>query len=204
MGLHPARATERMFDRVVSDPRLRPRFHTRPGRRRADRPPEGRWCRTHLRGHRVGQGVRATRPQGHARVRPSRRRHHGRAPRSPGSLVARAAGDRRATEDARHREEKIDTSSAAGELLFHVFGAIAQFERRLIAERTRDGIRAARAEGRKPGRPGLDRDKLEAVMLLVAGGLSPTKAAKQIGFGRSTVYRELALRSDPATDAGSP
>ena len=44
-------------------------------------------------------------------------------------------------------EEKIDTSSAAGELVFHVFGAIAQFERRLIAERTRDGMNAARAKG---------------------------------------------------------
>ena len=44
-------------------------------------------------------------------------------------------------------EEKIDTSSAAGELIFHVFGAIAHFERRLISERTRDGIAAARAKG---------------------------------------------------------
>jgi DNA invertase Pin-like site-specific DNA recombinase len=49
-------------------------------------------------------------------------------------------------------EERIDTGSAAGELVFHVFGAIAHFERRLIAERTRDGIAAARAEGRTPGR----------------------------------------------------
>jgi DNA invertase Pin-like site-specific DNA recombinase len=44
-------------------------------------------------------------------------------------------------------EEKIDTSSAAGELVFHVFGAIAHFERRLIAERTKDGIAAAQARG---------------------------------------------------------
>jgi DNA invertase Pin-like site-specific DNA recombinase len=44
-------------------------------------------------------------------------------------------------------EEKIDTSSAAGELVFHVFGAIAHFERRLIAERTKDGIAAARVRG---------------------------------------------------------
>jgi DNA invertase Pin-like site-specific DNA recombinase len=46
-------------------------------------------------------------------------------------------------------EEKIDTSSAAGELVFHVFGAIAHFERRLIAERTKDGIAAARARGKE-------------------------------------------------------
>ena len=49
-------------------------------------------------------------------------------------------------------EEKLDTSSAAGELVFHVFGAIAHFERRLIAERTKDGIAAARARGKLPGR----------------------------------------------------
>ncbi len=49
-------------------------------------------------------------------------------------------------------EEKIDTSSAAGELVFHVFGAIAHVERRLISERTRDGIAAARAKGKLPGR----------------------------------------------------
>src|SRR5208283_1185756 len=49
-------------------------------------------------------------------------------------------------------EEKIDTTSAAGELVFHVFGAIAHFERRLIAERTKDGIAAARARGKRPGR----------------------------------------------------
>jgi DNA invertase Pin-like site-specific DNA recombinase len=89
-------------------------------------------------------------------------------------------------------EEKIDTSSAAGELVLHVFGSIAQFERRLIAERTRDGIAAARPERRKPGRPALDRGKVRAALTLVRGGLSPTKAADQVGLGRSTVYRELA------------
>jgi DNA invertase Pin-like site-specific DNA recombinase len=88
-------------------------------------------------------------------------------------------------------EERIDTSSAAGELVFHVFGAIAHFERRLIAERTRDGIAAARARGKRPGRQPLDRDRAEAALKLVAAGLSPTAAARQVGLGRSTVYREL-------------
>ena len=88
-------------------------------------------------------------------------------------------------------EERIDTASAAGELVFHVFGAIAHFERRLIAERTRDGIAAARAQGRHPGRQPLDRDKAAAALKLVPAGLSPTAAAKQVGLGRSTVYREL-------------
>lgn len=89
-------------------------------------------------------------------------------------------------------EEKIDTSSAAGELIFHVFGAIAHFERRLIAERTKDGIAAARAKGKRPGRQPVDADKVQAAVRLVESGLSPTKAAVQLGLGRSTVYREVA------------
>jgi DNA invertase Pin-like site-specific DNA recombinase len=88
-------------------------------------------------------------------------------------------------------EEKIDTGSAAGELVFHVFGAIAHFERRLIAERTKDGIAAARARGKRPGRQPLDADKISAALKLVLAGLSPTAAARQVGLGRSTVYREL-------------
>jgi len=91
----------------------------------------------------------------------------------------------------RSLEEQLDTASAAGELVFHVFGALAQFERRLIAERTRDGLATARAKGRRPGRPPLDPDKREAALLLVQSGMSPTKAAQQIGLGRSTLYREL-------------
>jgi DNA invertase Pin-like site-specific DNA recombinase len=65
-------------------------------------------------------------------------------------------------------EERIDTNSDAGELVFHVFGAIAHFERRLIAERTKDGIAAARARGKHPGRRPLDADKIAAA--LVGGG----------------------------------
>lgn len=88
-------------------------------------------------------------------------------------------------------EERLDTGSAAGELVFHVFGAIAHFERRLIAERTKDGIAAARARGKRPGRQPLDPDKISAALKLVAAGLSPTMAARQLGLGRSTVYREV-------------
>ena len=88
-------------------------------------------------------------------------------------------------------EEKIDTSSAAGELVFHVFGAIAHFERRLIAERTKDGLAAARVRGKLPGRQPLDADQISAALKLVAAGLSPTNAAHQVGLGRSTVYREI-------------
>lgn len=91
-------------------------------------------------------------------------------------------------------EEAIDTGSAAGELVFHVFGALAQFERRLIAERTRDGLAAARARGARPGRPPADAARLDAALRLVATGLGPAEAARRVGLGRSTVYRALAER----------
>ncbi len=86
-------------------------------------------------------------------------------------------------------EESIDTTSAAGELVFHVFGAIAHFERRLISERTRDGIAAARKRGRRPGRPPLDRETVSAAQSLVEAGLTPGQAAKKLGIGRATAYR---------------
>jgi DNA invertase Pin-like site-specific DNA recombinase len=67
-------------------------------------------------------------------------------------------------------EEKLDTSSAAGELVFHVFGAIAHFERRLISERAKDGIAAARKRGKKPGRPSLDKETVSALQNLLEPG----------------------------------
>ena len=89
-------------------------------------------------------------------------------------------------------EERLDTFSAAGELVFHVFGAIAHFERRLISERTRDGIATARMHGRKPGRPALDSETVSAAQKLIEAGLSPASAAKQLGIGGATAYRIAA------------
>ena len=86
-------------------------------------------------------------------------------------------------------EERIDTTSAAGELVFHVFGAIAHFERRLISERTRDGIAAVRKRGRRSGRPALDRETVSAAQALVQAGLTAGQAAKQLGIARATAYR---------------
>lgn len=91
-------------------------------------------------------------------------------------------------------EEKIDTSSAAGELVFHVFGAVAHFERGLVSERTRDGLEVARKRGKRIGRPMLDESKIDAALRLVDAGLTPTQASQQVGLGRSTVYRELQTR----------
>lgn len=82
-------------------------------------------------------------------------------------------------------DEKLDSSSAAGELVFHVFGAIAHFERRLISERTRDGIAAACKRGKNPGRSKLDAETVSALQKLIRAGM----AAKQLSIERSTAYR---------------
>jgi DNA invertase Pin-like site-specific DNA recombinase len=63
-----------------------------------------------------------------------------------------------------------------------VFGAIAHFERRLIGERTKDGLAAAKAKGRRPGRPPIDPDKGDAAFKLIEAGLSPIEAARQVGL----------------------
>ncbi len=88
-------------------------------------------------------------------------------------------------------EERIDTTSAAGELVFHVFGAIAHFERRLISERTKDGLINARRHGRAPGRPPLPPETVSALQDLVGAGKSVSQAAKHLGIGRSTAYKAI-------------
>jgi DNA invertase Pin-like site-specific DNA recombinase len=89
-------------------------------------------------------------------------------------------------------DDRIDTRSAGGALIFQVFGAIAHCERRLVVERTKGGIVAARARGKRRGRPPLDTDKITAALKLVEAGLSPAAAARQLRLGRSTIYREVS------------
>jgi DNA invertase Pin-like site-specific DNA recombinase len=55
----------------------------------------------------------------------------------------------------------------------------------------KDGIAVARAKGRMPGRQPLDMGKIEAAIKLIEANISPTEAAKQLGIGRSTIYREI-------------
>ena len=100
-------------------------------------------------------------------------------------------------------EERIDTTSAAGELVFHVFGAIAHFERRLISERTKDGLATARKHGRNPGRPPLQPETISALQDLVEAGKSVSQAAKHLGIGRATAYKIISKTNQPKTFAES-
>lgn len=88
--------------------------------------------------------------------------------------------------------EGIDTSTAAGKLVFHIFASLAEFERSLIVERTRAGLDAAAARGRRGGRPAvLTDEKAEAARGLIAAGKSVTEAARVVGVSRATLYARL-------------
>jgi DNA invertase Pin-like site-specific DNA recombinase len=89
--------------------------------------------------------------------------------------------------------ENLDTSSAGGRLVFHIFGALAEFERDLIRERTLAGLAAARARGHVGGRPTvMNAQKLQSARTLLAAGQQTTEAVAQtLGVSRSTLYRHL-------------
>lgn len=88
--------------------------------------------------------------------------------------------------------ESIDTGTAGGELVFHLFGAMAQFERSLIIERTRAGLAAAKHRGVKLGRKrALSAGQIQHARKLIDGGESPPLVAKSLGVSRATLYRAL-------------
>lgn len=88
--------------------------------------------------------------------------------------------------------ESIDTSSASGRLVLSVFGALAEFERALIIERTQAGLQAARSRGARIGRPAAMTDgQVEQARTLVGAGHRVSEVARTLGVGRSTLYRVL-------------
>lgn len=90
-------------------------------------------------------------------------------------------------------QEKIETGSATGKLVFHVFAALAEFERGLIGERTRAGLAAARARGKMGGRKGLAPEKIAAIRRLAADqNNSVGDACKALGVSRATFYKYAA------------
>ena len=92
--------------------------------------------------------------------------------------------------------EQIDTTTPAGRLQFHLFGALAEFEREIIRERTRAGLAAARARGRTGGRPvTLTPEKVAAAEAMRAGGQPIVQIARVLGVHRATLYRHLKGRS---------
>ena len=110
-----------------------------------------------------------------------------------------------AIEDLHDREvgfrsltEQIDTTTSAGRLQFHIFGALAEFEKEIIRERTRAGLAAARARGRLSGRPSLvTAEKLAAAQTMRAQKHTMAEISTALGISRATLYRHLALDAEP-------
>ncbi|WP_339948834.1 recombinase family protein [uncultured Albimonas sp.] len=95
--------------------------------------------------------------------------------------------------------EEIDTSTPGGKLVFHIFGAIAEFERDLIRERTRVGLDAARKRGRVGGRPvKMTGEKIAAARSLLEDGRPATEVATVLGVSVATLYRHCPARRDVA------
>ena len=88
--------------------------------------------------------------------------------------------------------ESIDTTTSGGKLIFHIFGALAEFERGLIIERTREGMKAARARGIKSGPPPkLTRQQTDHARQLIEEGQRSEEVADLFKVSRSTLYRAL-------------
>ena len=88
--------------------------------------------------------------------------------------------------------EAIDTTTPGGRLVFHLFGALGQFERDLIRERTSAGLAAAAARGRKGGRkPVVTGEKLERARAIIGKGLTVREAATRLKIGKTALYEAL-------------
>ena len=86
----------------------------------------------------------------------------------------------------------VDTADPASRFMFHIFAALAEFERELIRERTVAGLAAARARGKRGGRPATPMSAiLEAAELMKDPEASPPAIARSIGISRSTLYRHV-------------
>lgn len=107
------------------------------------------------------------------------------------SLQEKGVGFRSLTEGV------VDTTNPAGELIFSVFAALAQFERGLIRERTQAGLSAAREKGRIGGRPSKSKNdrKVQLVMEMTTKGMSIKDTCLALGISRSTYYRYLNLNN---------
>ncbi|OGJ97379.1 MAG: resolvase [Candidatus Raymondbacteria bacterium RIFOXYC2_FULL_50_21] len=88
-------------------------------------------------------------------------------------------------------QENIDTTTSGGKLIFHMFGSLAEFERDIIRERTLAGLKAARARGRRGGRPSvMDAKKIQmAKVMLKDKNNSIADICRTLGLSKATLYR---------------
>lgn len=87
------------------------------------------------------------------------------------------------------KESWLDTTTPQGKLMFTIFAGLAQFERDLISQRTKEGLKAAKARGRNGGRPNKRNDKAKAVETLYQNGFKVNEIVQQTELSRATIYR---------------
>ena len=97
----------------------------------------------------------------------------------------------------------IDTSSATGELVLNLMGAIAQFERKMMLKRQREGIAEAKAEGRYRGRKPTARAKADPILALAKKGISLSEIARKLSIGKASVHRVLTSTRAEKSSASS-
>ena len=101
----------------------------------------------------------------------------------------------------------IDTTSASGELVLNIFSALAQFERRLIRERTNAGLAAARSRGRKGGRPGMHQNHPRPILankLYCDKSVCLEDICTTLKISKSTLYRYVSMRGNRDARSESP
>jgi DNA invertase Pin-like site-specific DNA recombinase len=110
-------------------------------------------------------------------------------------LMARGVG-------FRSLQEHLDTTTSGGKLIFHIFASLAEFERDLVRERTHAGLSAARARGRKGGRPkGVDEKKKKAALALKKDlGRTVKEICAIVGISRNTYYKYTRSDDKPAAE----
>lgn len=98
--------------------------------------------------------------------------------------------------------ESIDTTTSGGRLIFHLFGALAEFERDLIRERVQAGLKSARTRGRKGGRPPVSEETKAMVQALLADkSLSVQQICERLGIAKSTLYKYARPSAEDISNA---
>jgi DNA invertase Pin-like site-specific DNA recombinase len=101
--------------------------------------------------------------------------------------------------------ESIDTTTTGGKLVFHIFGALAEFEREIIRERTLAGLQAARARGRHGGpKRKLTDDKVQVAQTLYSTQMPVNEICKTLGISRATFYRYVQANNDSTEPQVAP
>lgn len=92
-------------------------------------------------------------------------------------------------------KENIDTTTATGKLIFHIFASLAEFERDMLSERTKAGLKSARARGRKGGRPATAKDKVAlALKMYDSRQYTATEISDATGISKTSLYRFVKER----------